>query len=276
MPRGLPEPPTRAHLHAQLSDTRIAGDVETPRESNIRHYRRLAEGDPYYELGLVFDRAWSFADILALMAERVGVDPDPRHVMGPDTIDPDLTIDAVERMAKRVAGAADRRERVLLATGHPGGMLPVYTALAGALRDRGCPLLTPAAGWAYPAAAYADRSSEPGGGHLTYRDDVAMICDRIGPRHTHAPEPMRAMLDDLAAAGEAPPGFVIADHGLAGAAGAAGIETVAFADCNDPALFLGEDEGRVAVTVPLDDHVNPRHYAPLTAYLLDLAGLLEG
>lgn len=275
MPRGLPEPPTRADLRAQLADTRIAGDVETPRESNVKHYRRLAAGDPYYGLGLGFDRAWDFAGVLALMAERAGVDPDPRHVMGADTIDPDLTIDAVERMAKRVAAAADRRERVLVATGHPGGMLPVYTALAGVLRARGCPVLTPGEGWKYRAPAYADGHAEPDGGRITYVEGVAVVADRIGPRHTHAPEPMRGLLGELAAAGEPPPGFVIADHGFAGAAGEAGIETVAFADCNDPALFAGEAEGRVAVTVPLDDHVNPRHYAPLTAYLLDQAGLLE-
>lgn len=274
MTRALPEVPTPADLRAHIMDTRIAGDVETPRQSNIKHYRQLVAGDAYYLLGLKLDRAWDFAGVLALMAERSGVDPDPRHVMGADTIDPDLTIDAVERMAKRIAAAADRRERVLVATGHPGGMLPVYTALAAALRARGCAVLTPAEGWRYPALAYDDRHSEPESGRLTYREDVAMIADRIGPRHTHAPEPMRAMLDDLAATGAAPPGFVIADHGFAGAAGEAGIETVAFADCNDPALFLGETEGRVAVTVPLDDHVNPLDYAPLTAYLLDQAGLL--
>ena len=31
--------------------------------------------------------------------------------------------------------------------------------------------------------------------------------------------------------------------------------TVGFADCNDPALFVGEAEGKVAVSVPLDDNV---------------------
>ena len=45
------------------------------------------------------------------------------------------------------------------------------------------------------------------------------------------------------------------------------------ADCNDPALFVGEAEGRVLSCVPLDDNVAPRHYPPLTAYLLDRAGL---
>jgi hypothetical protein len=64
------------------------------------------------------------------------------------------------------------------------------------------------------------------------------------------------------------PDLVIADHGFAGAAGRAGITTVGFADTNDPALFVGEAEGDVAVCVPLDDNVRPNLYRPLIAYLL--------
>ncbi|MBO4275287.1 phosphatase, partial [Microbispora triticiradicis] len=48
----------------------------------------------------------------------------------------------------------------------------------------------------------------------------------------------------------------------------AGVETVGFADSNDPALFVGEAEGKIAVTVPLDDNVLPRYYAPLTSFLI--------
>ncbi|NEE59051.1 phosphatase, partial [Streptomyces sp. SID8455] len=39
--------------------------------------------------------------------------------------------------------------------------------------------------------------------------------------------------------------------------------------------FLGEAEGTLQVTVPLDDHVtDPRFYDPMTDYLLHAAGLL--
>ena len=66
---------------------------------------------------------------------------------------------------------------------------------------------------------------------------------------------------------------MVADHGWAGGAGEAGVTSVGFADSNDPALFVGEEEGKVAVSVPLDDNVAPHLYQPLTAYLLAAAGL---
>jgi hypothetical protein len=65
------------------------------------------------------------------------------------------------------------------------------------------------------------------------------------------------------------PDLVMADHGWAGAAGQAGLDAMGFADCNDPALFVGEVEGKVRVVVPLDDNVRTRHYGPITAMLVD-------
>jgi hypothetical protein len=162
---------------------------------------------------------------------------------------------------------------VFVATGHPIGLRPTHTAVAAALRAAGCTLLTPAAGWQHPAEpAYEDQV-----GTIGYVDDIAVLVGPRGtPDHTHSPLPMRAVLADLEAAGEAPPDLVVADHGWAGAAGQAGIDAVGFADCNDPALFVGEAEGRVLASVPLDDNVAPHLYAPLTAYLLARAGLPGG
>jgi len=262
--------PTREELRAYLVTSRIAGDVATPRDNNLNNFRKMSNREPLYLFGLEPRGAWTFADVLALMVERCGVNPDPDHTRGPDTIDPDRTIDRLEAMAARIREAAERRERVLVATGHPVGLRPIHTAVALGLRAAGCTLLTPAAGWQHP--------DDPAYGHqrgmLRYLDDVAVLA---GPtptlHHTHSPLPMRAILAALDAAGEAPPDLVVADHGWAGAAGQAGIDAVGFADCNDPALFVGEAEGRVLVCVPLDDNVSPDLYAPLTAYLLDRAGL---
>jgi hypothetical protein len=173
-------------------------------------------------------------------------------------------------MAARLREAAQRQERVLVATGHPVGLRPTHTAVARALRAAGCTLLTPAAGWQHPDdPAYGGQRGE-----IRYLDDVGLLGNAAGGvEHTHSPLPMRAALADLDAAGEPPPDLVVADHGWAGAAGQAGIDAVGFADCNDPALFVGEAEGRVLVSVPLDDNVAPQLYAPLTGYLLDRAGL---
>jgi hypothetical protein len=84
---------------------------------------------------------------------------------------------------------------------------------------------------------------------------------------------MQMILASLAEDGQPPPDLVVADHGWAGAAGEAGIDAIGYADCNDPALFVGEAEGKVLVSVPLDDNVAPHLYAPLTAYILQRAGL---
>jgi hypothetical protein len=184
-------------------------------------------------------------------------------------------------MGDRIGLAARRKENVVLATGHPATLTPLYRAIARALDEAGCRVLAPAAGWTYEIeTGYGGADlrrivyAEPG---------VAMLeGDDYRTHHTHDPHPMEAMLRELASSAsdgspEAKPDIwpdlAIADHGWAGAAGQAGIDTVGFADCNDPALFAGAAEGKIDVVVPLDDGVSPHHYEPLTAYILDRAGL---
>lgn len=55
-----------------------------------------------------------------MLTDRVGTDPDPMRTQGRDSIDPLRTIDGLRRLRDRVRKAAARRERVLLAAGHPG------------------------------------------------------------------------------------------------------------------------------------------------------------
>jgi hypothetical protein len=257
-----PAAPTRQALADHLIRTRIAGDVATSRENNLDHFRALAEGNRYYWFGLDLGDRWQDeAAVLELMAERCGVVADAGHRYGQDTIDPELTIDALERMAEVLSKAAENGSRVLLATGHPAGLFAVHHALAAALREAGCTLAEPA------EHLYAD------GGEVRHLAGVFMLHRGGGLVHTHSPDPMREILDALERDGEPLPDLVIADHGWAGHAGSRGIDTVGFADCNDPALFVGEAEGSIKVSVPLDDNVAPHFYAPMTAYLLAAAGL---
>lgn len=264
--------PTRAELRAQLRQARIAGDVATSRRNNLHSYRRVVAGSTdeqeYASFGLDLDRPWTFEAVLEVMARRCGVSPDALHIEGADTIDPDHTIDALDAAAEQLAKAAADRARVIVATGHPAGLLPVHLAVAAALSRAGCEILTPAIDWRYTEWR-RDREERR---EIRYVADVAVVSNRGALCHTHSAVPMRAMLKDLVAAGAGQPDLVVADHGWAGAAGEAGATVVGFADSNDPALFLGAEEGKIAVVVPLDDNVSPHLYGPLTAYLLDRAG----
>jgi hypothetical protein len=251
---------TRDELREHLIRTRIAGDVATPRENNLDHYSSLANRDPHYMLGLSLSQPWPYRDILALMAKSAGVVADPGHRTGQDTIDPDRTIEALDAMAERIAAALrEPNPRLLFATGHPTGLLAVHLPLARFAAERGATLLTPAEGWTYWGQGFGRTR------RIRYLMDVALLDDRGDLVHTHDAAPMRAMLAEL---GGDRPDLVIADHGWAGAAGEAGVPTVGFADSNDPALFVGEAEGKIEVVVPLDDNVLPRHYGPLTDYLV--------
>lgn len=253
--------PDRATLHRHLVAAGIAGDVATPRESTVGNISRMLELASLYTFGLHHAPTWTFQEVLALLARQAGVRPEPEHVAGAERIDPQRTLDALDAMAARLALAGRRRERVLVATGHPTGLLPVHLTVAAALRDAGAATLTPGPGVSYLTEREQRR-------HVRHVGGVAMAANGADLCHTHAPDGMRGMLDALAAAGEAPPGLVVADHGFAGAAGEAGLDVVGFADCNDPALFVGEAEGKIEVCVPLDDNVLPHLYDPVAAYLV--------
>lgn len=151
---------------------------------------------------------------------------------------------------------------MLFATGHPGGLLDVHRQTADALRLAGCEIIR------IPGGLTADE------GMVFQFAGVAMLERGATLWHTHSPEPMRAILDGLERDGRPQPDLVLADHGWAGCAGQRGLDSIGYADCNDPALFIGEAEGTLQVTVPLDDHVtDPRFYDPMTEYLLHEAGL---
>ncbi|PZS29595.1 MAG: phosphatase [Pseudonocardiales bacterium] len=263
-------PPTRAALRQHLVDSRIAGNVATTRQNNLENFGRMARREPAYLFGLSPAGRWSFEDVFDVMVARCGVDPDPEHRAGQDTIDPDLTVDRLEAMAARIGVAAARQERVLVCTGHPHGLRSVHGAVVSALAAAGVTLLSPAEGWRHPAHGPHGNDNHV----LRYVDGIGVLSGKVGLHHTHSPEPMRAILAALAAAGEPPPDLVVADHGWAGAAGQAGVDSVGYADCNDPALFVGEAEAKVLVTVPLDDNVSPHLYDPMIAYLLACAGLV--
>ena len=260
---------SREALCDYLVANAIAGTVATRRQDSLAKYRRMAEHDPKCTFGLTFARPWAPADVLAEMSRRCGVSPDPGVRQGPDFIDPQLTVDRLCAMAARLGEVAAARGTLLMGTGHPAGLLAIHAPLSRRLRSAGCRVLTPAVDSLDTPGIEGDTEY----GELRYIDRVAVVSRNAGLAHTHAPRAMQAMLAELRDSGEQMPDLVVADHGFAGAAGAARLLVVGFADCNDPALFAGEAEGSIDVAVPLDDNVQPDLYEPVTDFLLAEAGL---
>ncbi|MCA1221573.1 phosphatase [Streptomyces sp. 8L] len=267
---------TTGALRAHLLAARLAGPVATSREASLRAYRLFAARDPRATLGLASERGWRERDLLRLMAERCGVSADPLHVTGPDVIDPERTLDALDAFARRLALAASRGSCVLFGTGHPDRLLGFYGDIADALSTAGCDVLMPAQGRCVDIATRF--------GLRTYRLDyvrgVALVREP-GARcagsetgaHSHSPLPVRMVLEAAAAAGGPLPDLVVGDHGWVCGAGQLGVEAIGLADTDDPAVFVGEAEGRVSVAVPLDDAARSAYYRPLVRYVLNRACL---
>src|SRR5690242_19896377 len=109
--RGLPparagrmtEAPTREELREHLVRHRIAGDVATPRASNVGNVRKMLDRDPDYWFGVELDRAWTYEDVVAVVAARAGIDPDHTRESGADAVDPDKCINGLDAVAERLA-----------------------------------------------------------------------------------------------------------------------------------------------------------------------------
>ncbi|MXM62569.1 hypothetical protein GR925_03645 [Streptomyces sp. HUCO-GS316] len=265
-------------LRAYLVAARIAGNVATSREVSLRSYRLFAARDPRVMIGIDPERTWRQPDLIGLMADRCGVSADPRCVSGQDVIDPGRTMAALDAFADRLGAAADRRSPVLLGTGHPDRLLGFYAVLADALSAAGCTVLTPAQGRCVDITTRFGLRTY----NLEYVRGVALVRPPGPPgpgcatgAHSHSPLPVRTALAAAAEAGGPLPELVIGDHGWVCGAGQLGFEAIGLADTDDPALFVGEAEGRVSVVVPLDDGVRSDYYLPLTRYVLNRACLSQ-
>ncbi|WP_189893994.1 phosphatase [Streptomyces xantholiticus] len=264
---------TRA-LRAHLLASRLAGEVATSRETSLRSYRAFVARDPRVTLGLDPRWNWSVRDVVALMADRCGVSADPEHVSGADVIDPELTLGRLAAFADRLGSVAARGGSVLFGTGHPHRLLGFYADLADAVSAAGCSVLTPAQGRCVDITTrFGVRTLS-----LEYVAGVAVLHEpgaREVGAHSHSPLPVRVALQAAVDAGGPLPDLVVGDHGWVCGAGQLGVEAIGLADTDDPALFVGEAEGRVSVAVPLDDAVRSDFYRPLTRHVLELACLSQ-
>lgn len=208
----------RDQLVQYLVQSRIAGDIATSREDNLRNIHRMLAGGQSQHFGIRHGRSWTFEEVLQVMAERAGISADPTYEVGQDVIDPELVVRQLDRVRDRLALAASRRERVLVSTGHPTGILQLHLDTAAALRAAGCEVLQPdVSTWSWPWESDSDWARRRPR-HMRCLGGVHVLAAGGELVHTHAPEPGRALLDACT------PDLVVADHGFAGSAVQAGHE----------------------------------------------------
>lgn len=244
-------PYPREELTQALVAGRVAGPAGHPHHNVFGNIRMLVEHDPDKLFGLSdMPEPFGFEDIVRLVGEASGVPIDALATEGAPDIDPGAVLDACEAVGERLAAAAGHGQRILFATGHPGDLDPLYGSIAELVASRGARIVRPGEGETW---------SDPEAGHrwtVAFHGAVGMVTDGERPRHTHRPDAMERMLE------EDRPDLVLADHGFAGAAIQADVETLSVADVNDPALIVAKAQGRTEVVVVLDDHVPPEAYWP--------------
>jgi len=238
-------------LEHALVDARIAGPATHPLDNVRGNAQMLLDRDPDKEFGLQgLQEGMTLESVLSLVETAAGAPIDREARTGPVQIEPGAILRACAAAAARLAAARARAERVVLATGHPTGLAHLYLGLARWLEEGGARVITPGAGtrWRDPRLAH-DWMVEAWGG-------VMALTDGSEPRHTHWPSAMQRILEAER------PDLAFADHGFAGAAIQAGVETISIADVNDPALIVAKAQGRTEHVLVFDDHVAPQDYWP--------------
>jgi Phosphatase len=245
---------TTEELAKALLAGRVAGPVTSHDRQNVRmKIDRLVTGEEEAQFGITGLSGPTWEEVLSLMAAEAGFDPDPDVLFGPTAIDPHRVLEACRAAGERLARAADRGERVLLATGHPAGLPLLYMAVGELLEAHGAKLLTPLDGFEWKEQAnWPDRRHR----QIRYFRNVAVLTDRGSTIHTHSPHAMRKMLAEVTL------DLVFADHGFAGAAIERGIETISIADVNDLAPVVAKAQGRTELVIVMDDNVLPESYWP--------------
>ncbi len=249
-------PDERAALRAHILASGLSGETRTSRANSVENAIKLADGDPDKALG-IGARGRDAEGVMRAVADLCGCSPSLQDRDGGGVIDADATLDGLAAVGDRLEQAARAGERLLIATGHPTGLMSMYQGLAKGLAVAGCKLET-------PLEDVTLHTTKKGRDYrVRYLDAVACLCDAAHLLHTHESFYMDAMLDEVD-----PPDLVLADHGWAGAAIARGLDVACFTDVNDPAIAVAKADGLVRNVVPLDDNLRPSVYDPLRDYLL--------
>jgi Phosphatase len=233
--------------HAErLLDAGVAGVCTSHgAENNLYKIGLLLELDGSNTFGMEdLLRNLGFEEAHEAVTHQLGNPPDREENPGRGCIDPARTATGLVEAGERIRSVAGSGGRMIFATGHPGAMILYYLGLARWARELGGEVLT-----------VETRGRYERGVSLDWAESVATLGDGASLFHTHDPEPMRDVLRQTGAVD-----LVVADHGFAGAAIAAGVPAVVVMDTNDPAFAVVAGRGADVTVVPMDDN------RPLNAY----------
>jgi hypothetical protein len=234
------------HAERLLAATVAGNKTSHGAENNLRKIRLMVEADPNNTYGMEeLLQGATFEEAYEAVSRQLGNAPDEEETPGRGCIDPARTAEELLRAGGSIREVAGAGGRIVLATGHPGAMLLYYLGVARWAEELGGRVLT-----AETAGRYGPREA-----WLDWVGPVGAIGNRASLWHTHSPEPMR---DVLREAGKVD--LIVADHGFAGAAVAAGVPTVAVMDTNDPAFAVAVRRGADVTAVPMDDNRPPNSY----------------
>lgn len=258
---------TSAAVSDILVQRRLAGEVRTSRAQTLSYIERTLTGDTRHTFGL---SDWSTAGTAELVAATEAAAGD-RLTSGDQTvgyISPERVVEGMLRHAAALAEPLRTGGRsILLATGHPMGLLEHYGELAAVLRRAGNTILRPLDDQPLEVAT-PEHPAGASGIRFVNGTACAFVDEAI--LHTHRPDYMVAMLGVLESSGRRPD-LVIADHGMAGAAIEAGIPTLSIADVNDVALLLAHARGRHDAVLCIEDNLAPAQFRPVTEFILTAA-----
>jgi hypothetical protein len=250
-------------LHEHIVGSRLAGFVATSPGNTLANCAKLVAGLERYTFGLSHWRTATVREAVDAVRAVCGGDPGgTEDADGDGWIDPQATLAAIEVHRERIADAAAAGARVLVATGHPTGLLAHYTAITRRLQASGCLLLAPLDDTLVRRHEETDHKRA-----VRFLDGVGCVHDGASLLHSHRSIYMESMLDALGG-GPGDVDLVIADHGMAGAAIERGIPTLSIADVNDPALPLAQVRGYTDAVLPIDDNLAPRLFVPVTGAML--------
>ncbi len=248
--------PLLAQLADRLSEAGVAGSRTSHGAENnlykigllLEHHESNTFGMEDLLQGVDFEEAYEAVSL------HIGNPPDREENQGRGCIDPARTAAGLIEAGERIGSVAESGGRLIFATGHPGALILYYLGLARWAQELGGDVLT-----------IETRGRYQRGVSLDWAESVAALGDGASLFHTHDPEPMRDVLRQTGAVD-----LVVADHGFAGAAIAAGIPTVVVMDTNDPAFAVVAARGADVTVVPMDDN------RPLNSYSAALDVLKGG